>query len=80
MFKFILILLIVFFVFGKIIKYAFRYWVMTTLQKQQQYSYKQPKTDSRKEGSIHIDINPKSNSKKNGDYSGGEYVDYEVVK
>jgi biopolymer transport protein ExbD len=81
MLKFILIILVIFFVFGKVIKYALKYWVISNVQKQQQYNYSQPtQRETRKEGSIHIDNEQKKSKNKGGNFSDGEYIDYEVVK
>ena len=77
MLKFLLIVFVLFFVFGKIIKYALKYWVLTTVQKQQNYT-NQAKSNARKEGSIHVENNQSKNSNKKS--SAGDYIDYEIVK
>lgn len=79
MFKFLVIAFVLFFVFGKVIKFALKYMVMSTIQKQQS-NYSNQREDRRPEGSIHINPNPKSNSDNNNNKGGGEYIDYEIVK
>lgn len=79
MLKFIFILVVLFFVFGKVIKYALKYLIISSVQKQQ-YQQGQPQKEQRKEGSIHIDTNPKKEKGKNDGFKDGDYVDYEVVK
>jgi len=56
-----------------------KYLIISTVQKQQSQQG-QPQRAQRKEGSIHIDKNPKTGKGKNGGFNDGEYVDYEVVK
>lgn len=79
--KFIIITLLVIFIFGKLFKYAFKYWVMSALQKAQNQGFDTNKDQkqARKEGSIHVETTPKKDINQNGK-NGGEYIDYEVVK
>lgn len=78
--KFIIITLLVIFIFGKVFKYAFKYWVMSTLQKSQNQGFNpQNNQQTKKEGSIHINQTEKKESKLKGT-KGGEYIDYEIVK
>lgn len=73
MFKFILVTLVVLFIFGKVFKYAFKYLLISKMA-QQKYSSEDRnhtnKTSNRTEPS----------KKKNISDSGGEYIDYEIIK
>lgn len=77
MLKFLLIVFVLFFVFGKLIKYALKYWVLTTVQKQQNFA-NQANNSSRKEGSIHVENNQAKHANKN--CKSGDYIDFEIVK
>ena len=50
---------------------------MNAVQKQQA-NYTSDKK-YKKEGSIHVDTDPRD-SKKNKKFGGGEYIDYEIIK
>lgn len=81
--KFILITILIVFIFGKVIKYALKYWLMSSLQKAQNKTFNantaQHQPQSKKEGSIHIDKNQNANTKSKST-QGGEYIDYEIIK
>ena len=78
--KFIFILVLIFWLVGKIIKFLLKAFLAQKIQQMQnqQQNSQQPKYP---EGSIHVDAVPNPpKSKKSKDNIGGDYVDYEVVK
>ncbi|MEY3501794.1 MAG: hypothetical protein RL308_3467 [Bacteroidota bacterium] len=78
--KFILIVVLVFWLFGKVIKFFLKIFLSQQIQKManQQQASQQPKYP---EGSIHVETNTSSaKDKKPKDTLGGDYVDYEVIK
>lgn len=68
MFKFIIIVLVVLFLFGRIVKWLLKYALIGFVQQQQYNQTKQNKNNFNKNEPI-----------KNKD-KGGDYIDYEVVK
>ncbi|MEY3412575.1 MAG: hypothetical protein RIQ70_1263 [Bacteroidota bacterium] len=78
--KFIFILVLIFWLVGKIIKFLLKAFLAQKIQQMQnqQQNSQQPKYP---EGSIHVDAIPNPpKGKKSKDDIGGDYVDYEVVK
>ena len=78
--KIIFILVLIFWLVGKIIKFLLKAFLAQKIQQMQnqQQNSQQPKYP---EGSIHVDAVPNTpKSKKSKDDIGGDYVDYEVVK
>ena len=73
MFKFIIILFIIFFVFGKLFKFILKMLLANAIQK---HVYGETRT-VRKEGSIHVEQTKQNKSSKKD--SGGEYIDFEVI-
>jgi hypothetical protein len=83
MFKFIIILAVIFYILPKLIKWALKGFIVTQVNKAQQdmrHQQKAYQTQQKREGEIDIDYVPKKNGKKSENFGGGEYVDYEEVK
>jgi len=83
MFKFIIILALIFYILPKLIKWALKGFIVTQVNKVQQdmrQSQKAYQSQQKREGEIDIDFVPKKNEKKSENFGGGEYVDYEEVK
>lgn len=77
--KFLFIAIVLIFVFGKIFKYALKYWMLNSFQKSQNQSFNPNYNSTKKEGSIHVDDSANKNTKSKGN-NGGEYIDYEIIK
>ncbi|MES2517234.1 MAG: DUF4834 family protein [Bacteroidota bacterium] len=83
MFKFIIILALVFYIMPKLIKWALKGFIVTQVNKAQQDMRQHQKayqSQQKREGVIDVDYVPKKNEKKSENFGGGEYVDYEEVK
>lgn len=76
--KFLLILLIIFFVFPPLLRYFFRLFIRDQFNKAQQQFYGQQKPP-RPDGKIDVDFVPQKKSKTEN-FKGGDYIDYEEVK
>lgn len=82
MFKIIVFVLVFMFLFGKIIKYALKYWLMSKINEAQKGFNQQGNFNSHKpnkEGTIKVDYDPRKDGNNNSK-SGGEYIDYEEVR
>jgi hypothetical protein len=83
MFKFLIILAVIFYILPKLIKWALKGFIVTQVNKAQadmRQSQKAYQSQKRREGEIDIDYVPKKNGKNSENFGGGEYVDYEEVK
>jgi hypothetical protein len=74
MFKFLITIAILIFVFGRLIKFLLKYAIIGFAQKQNYQSQ-----TYRKEGDIKVDSFNKK-AKKNSSKNDGDYIDYEIVK
>ena len=88
MLKFVLIVVLIFFVFPKLLKWALRGFVVSQINKAQQQQYQQQQYNpnpgssrpKKRDGQVDVDfVQPKS-GKNSDDFNGGEYIDYEEVK
>jgi hypothetical protein len=77
--KFLLILLLIFFVFPPLLRYFFRLFIKDQFQKAQKQFYNDQVRPPGPTGRTDVDFVPPQKSKKQ-DFKGGEYVDYEEVK
>lgn len=76
--KFLIILFVVIFIFGRLFKFLLKYAIIGMAHKHTQNTSYQ---SNRKEGSIHINNNSGKENKNGGNANqGGEYIDYEIVK
>jgi len=86
MFKFILIVVLIFFVFPKLLNWALRGFVVSQMNKAQQDFQQQYKSNydtnrpKKREGQIDVDFVPPKSGRNSDDFNGGEYIDYEEVK
>jgi hypothetical protein len=83
MFKFIIILALIFYVLPKLIRWGLKGFIVTQVNKAQQDMRQQQKayqSNQKREGKIDVDFIPKKNEKKSENFDSGEYVDYEEVK
>jgi len=74
--KLILIFVIIYWLFKTVGKFFFN----TLTNKEGQNPYQGNQQQKSREGSIHVDYNPKDKKGNHNDYKGGEYVDYEEVE
>lgn len=77
--KFLIILLVIFFVFPPLLRYLFRLFIKDQFQKAQKQFYNEHARPQRPEGRIDVDYVPPQKG-KGQDFKGGEYIDYEEVK
>ncbi len=85
MLKIILILLVIFFVFPRLLKWAFKGFVVSQFNKAQQDFQQQQRAqyspnNRKREGEIDVDYVPTKKGKSTENFNGGEYIDYEEVK
>jgi len=84
MLKFLLILVLIFYLIYRIGGFLFRMLFIGAQKQQQQYQNQSQQQSHRKapNSNLNIDYAPgsKQEDKKGGDFKGGEYVDYEEVK
>lgn len=86
MLKFVLIVVLIFFVFPKLLKWALKGFVVSQINKAQQEFQQQynPNTSSnrpkKRDGQVDVDFVPPKSGKNSDDFNGGEYIDYEEVK
>lgn len=84
MLKILVILLVIFFIFPRLLKWALRGFVVSQFNKaQQDFQQKQQSYHSspnKREGQIDVDFVPTKKGKSSENFGGGEYIDYEEVK
>lgn len=83
MLKFIIILVLIFYLLPKLIKWGLKGFISTQMNKAQQDMRQQQRTyqsQQKREGQIDVDYVPKKNGNKSENLGAGEYVDYEEVK
>ena len=83
--KFLLIFFLVLWLISRVGGFLIRMFLgnLAKQNKSQTFTYSYRKDDSRKtpkDGNVNIDYIPKEGQKKDDDYQGGDYVDYEEVK
>lgn len=82
LFRFIVILIIIYYVFKLLGRYVFPYLIKRQLRKAQERMGVQPEEDikeaKKKSGQVNIDYIPKRQKKSNSKQS-GDYVDFEDV-
>ncbi len=82
--KYILFIIVFVFLFGKIIKYALKYWISSKLNEAQRNfngrHNPQSNTNHTKEGTIKVDYDPRKNNNTSSSNQAGDYIDYEVIK
>ncbi len=83
MLKFIFTLFLIFFLLPPLFKWLLRLFISKQVGKAQEQFYKQQQNPfggnkTRKEGEIKVEV--PQDTRKNKDFGGGEYVDYEEVK
>ncbi len=84
--KIILIILFILFIFPSLLKWAFRGFVVSQINKAQQDFQQQQRTQhssnhkNKREGQIDVDYVPTKKGKGTENFNGGEYIDYEEVK
>ncbi len=78
MLKFLLIVILIFYVLYRIGGFFFRMLIINAQQRTQQNQNTSYQSRG-KDGNIHIDYVPKQ-TKSKSDFKGGDYVDYEEVK
>ncbi|WKK87051.1 DUF4834 domain-containing protein [Marivirga arenosa] len=80
MFKFLLILFLIGYLFFKIGGFIFRLFLGRTAKAAQQRQYQQNNKGRTTKDGVHIDHIPNQKGKRSGgNFKGGEYVDYEEV-
>ncbi|WP_425392752.1 DUF4834 family protein [Ekhidna sp.] len=83
MLKIVIILILIGYVFYKVTSFVFS-GLFSGFNRNQQFGRNQTSYGSRSRkapnSNLNIDNIPNSNSKKDGNYKGGEYVDYEEIK
>jgi hypothetical protein len=77
--KYILILGIIMYFIPKVLRFSLKWFVSSQLDKVQRDFQNKSKANTRKEGEIKVDINPNKSTSK-GNYTDGEYIDFEEVK
>lgn len=81
--KYILFIIVFVFLFGKITKYALKYWLSSKISEaQRNFNGQQTakkSTNTAKEGTIKVDFDPRKGNSTNPNQA-GDYIDYEVVK
>ena len=77
MLKFLIIMLAVFYLFPKVLRFGLKLFISKQMDKVQRDFQSKTKPET-KEGEIKVDINKKS--QKSQSIKGGEYIDYEEVK
>lgn len=83
MFRFLLILILVFYLIYKIGGFIFRVLFLGALQskhQQQQSQYKQQSHRKAPDSNLNIDYIPGEKKNQSNDFKSGDYVDYEEVK
>lgn len=75
--KFILVIILFLFLIGPIIRFAFRFFVMNKIVKEQKKYYNQE--SNRKEGEIRVENATPNRTSRTKDTE-GQYVDFEEVK
>jgi hypothetical protein len=79
--KFILIVLILSFIFMKVMGYVFRLLGGSQASgKARGYTQQHYNKTTPPDGNVHIDYIPDKEKKSSGKFKGGEYVDYEEVE
>lgn len=82
--KIILIILFIIFIFPSLLKWAFRGFVVSQINKAQQDFQQQQRSQNtsnqKREGQIDVDFVPTKKGKGTENFNGGEYIDYEEVK
>lgn len=80
MFKFLLILFLIGYLFFKIGGFLFRLFLGRTAKAAQERQYQQNNSGRKTKDGINIDHVPNQKNKRDGgNFKGGEYVDYEDV-
>ncbi|WKK82227.2 DUF4834 domain-containing protein [Marivirga arenosa] len=80
MFKFLLILFLIGYLFFKIGGFIFRLFLGRTAKAAQERQYQQNNKGRTTKDGVHIDHIPNQKGKRSGgNFKGGEYVDYEEV-
>ncbi len=80
MFKFLLIIGLIFYVIYRVAGFFFKMVFLSAQQRSQGGSHAERQSQSRpKSGNINIDYVPQDKKHKN-DFKGGDYVDFEEVK
>jgi hypothetical protein len=80
MFKFLIILFLIGYLFFKIGGFLFRLFLGRTAKAAQERQYQQNNKGRKTKDGIHIDHIPNQKGKRTGgNFKGGEYVDYEDV-
>ena len=80
MFKFLIILFLIGYLFFKIGGFLFRLFLGRTAKAAQERQYQQNNKGRKTKNGIHIDHIPNQKGKRTGgNFKGGEYVDYEDV-
>lgn len=76
--KFLLIILVVFFLFPIVVRYLFRLFIQDQYRKAQNQFYQEQKKQTRRQrdGEIKVDYTPPQKDH----LKGGEYIEYEEVK
>ena len=86
LFRFLLILIIVYYVFKLLVRFVFPFFLKNFVEKAQRKFYEQnPHLDpeaKKREGEVRVEHNPEKSASSKGkpDDDFGEYVDYEEVK
>lgn len=82
MLKFLLILILVFYLIFRVGGFLFRVFFLGALQSRQQNQSQQKQQSHRKapNSNLNIDYIPGEKKEQSNDFRGGDYVDYEEVK
>ncbi|RLD36783.1 MAG: hypothetical protein DRI74_08410 [Bacteroidetes bacterium] len=91
LFRFLLLLIVFYYVFKLLVRFVFPFFVKRFLNKAQQNFYNQnphldPDQQKKKEGEVKVESKPKGeknteqNKSKNSDDDFGDYVDFEEIK
>lgn len=82
--KYILFIVVFVFLFGKIIKYALKYWLSSKLNQVQkdfeQNRNAQNAAPTQKEGTIRVNKTTNKTGNNSSSNAAGEYIDYEIIK
>jgi len=87
LFRFLLILIVIYYVFKLLVRYVFPFFVKRYLNKVQEHFYNQnphldPEEQKKKEGEVKVESKPenKENKDNNAPEDFGDYIDFEEIK
>lgn len=86
LFRFLLILIVVYYAFKILVRYVFPFFVKRFLNNAQQKFYNQnphldPEAQKKKEGEVKVESKPSQKNEKNDSQDDfGDYVDFEEIK